>query len=61
MTRPTNFKAWSNLIFRTVAIALGIAVVVLQTLHSAPAETAITLLGLGLFSLALSSLPAKEA
>lgn len=61
MTRPTNFKTWSNLIFRTVAIAMGIAVIVLQTLHSAPVETTITLLGIGLFTLALSTLPAQAA
>ena len=61
MTRPTNFKAWSNLIFRTVAIAMGIAVIVLQTLHSASAETTITMLGVGLFTLALSTLPTQAA
>ncbi len=61
MTRPTSFKAWSNLIFRAVAIAMGVAVIVLQTLHSASAETTITLLGIGLFTLALSSLPDQAA
>ena len=61
MIRPTNQKALTNLIFKGIAIAMGIAVVVLQTLHSASAETTITLLGLGLCSLALSSLASPAA
>jgi energy-converting hydrogenase Eha subunit A len=61
MTRPTNSKAWSNLIFKPIAIAMGIAVVVLQVLGSAPAQTSVTLLGIGLFSLALSSMQSNQA
>jgi hypothetical protein len=56
MIRPMNPKELSKLVFKGIAIAMGIAVVVLQALHSATAETTITLLGIGLTSLALSSL-----
>jgi hypothetical protein len=56
MTRPTNFKDLSRLIFKAIAVAMGIAVVVLQALSASSAETSVTLLGIGLFSLALSSL-----
>jgi hypothetical protein len=61
MTRPTNFKDLSNLIFKGIAVAMGIAVVILQVLGTASAETSITLLGIGLFSLALSSLQSKAS
>jgi hypothetical protein len=60
MSHPTNWKSLSNLVLKAVAVAMGVAVVVLQTMHAAPPETAITLLGLGLFTLALSSLPQPQ-
>ena len=61
MTRLTNRNDLLNLIFKAVAVALGIAVIVLQVLGSATLETAITLLGLGLTSLALSAMMPKAA
>ena len=60
MTRLTNFKTWSNFVLKAIALAMGVAVVVMQILHSATAETAITLLGIGLFCLALSWMQTTE-
>ena len=50
----------ANVIFRAVALAMGIAVVVLSILGALDAQTGVTLLGLGLASLALYSLQEKE-
>ncbi len=61
MTRPTNWTEWSNLVFKAIAVAMGAAVVVLQVLGTASAQNSITLLGIGLFSLALSAMQAKES
>ena len=56
MTRSTDTRSLINLILRAIAVALSIAVIVLQTLHTLTPDTAVTLLGLGLFSLALAAL-----
>jgi hypothetical protein len=61
MIRPTNQKSLVNLILKGIAIAMGIAVVVLQLLGAAPLTTTVTLLGLGLFCLALSSLQTRSS
>jgi uncharacterized membrane protein len=45
-----------NTIFKGVAVAMGIAVIVLNILKTAPADTQLMLLGLGLACLAISSL-----
>ncbi len=50
----------ANMVFRSIALAMGIAVVVLSILGALDAKTGITMLGLGLASLALYSLQEKE-
>jgi hypothetical protein len=45
-----------NLVFKGVAVAMGIAVIVLNILKSAPVDTQLMLLGLGLACLAISAL-----
>ncbi len=56
MTRPTNWKEWSSFVFKAIAMAMGIAVIVQQVLGTTTVANSITLLGIGLFSLALSAL-----
>ena len=46
--------------FKGVALAMGIAVVVLSIMKQLEIESAITMLGIGLTSLAISSLSKKE-
>ena len=43
-----------------VALAMGIAVVVLSIMKQIEMDSAITMLGIGLTSLAISSFPKKE-
>jgi hypothetical protein len=50
-----------NLVFKAVALAMGVAVVVLNTLNAASTNTSITLLGIGLFCLAVASLSRPES
>ena len=45
-----------SLVLRAVALAMGVAVVVLNIMGAAEADTYVTLLGIGLFSLALDAL-----
>jgi len=45
-----------QIIFKAVAVAMGLAVIVLNALGTLSMETAATLLGLGLTALAISSL-----
>lgn len=45
-----------NLVCKAVALAMGVAVVVLGSLKGAPVDTQVTLLGIGLFTLALAAL-----
>ena len=45
-----------TLVLKAVGMAMGVAVVVLSTLKAVPAETSISLLGLGLFALGLALL-----
>ncbi len=54
-TRQSNRKL-VNLILKGVAVAMGIAVVVLQMLGAATVSTLFTLLGIGLFTLSVSAL-----
>jgi len=49
-----------TLVCKAVALAMGVAVIVLGALHAAPVETQVTLLGVGLFGLAITSLDGKE-
>lgn len=46
--------------FKGVALAMGIAVVVLSIMKQIEMDSAITMLGIGLTSLAISSFPKKE-
>jgi hypothetical protein len=48
-------------IFKAVAVALGIAVIILNILGTLSMETAVTLLGIGLAALAISSLQANPS
>ena len=45
-----------GLVLRAVALAMGVAVVVLNIMGAADVDTFVTLLGIGLFSLALDAL-----
>ena len=46
----------STLVFKAVALAMAVASVVLSILDEASVETHVTLLGIGLFALAVASL-----
>lgn len=48
-----------TLTFRAIALAMAVAVIVLSALKAATVETLVTLLGMGLFGLAITSLDAK--
>ncbi len=48
-----SFDSIVNLVLKAVAVAMGVAVVVLSILGTAAPNTLITLLGIGLFTLAL--------
>jgi hypothetical protein len=50
-----NIQSIINLILRGIAIAMGIAAIVLGILGTATVDSLITLLGIGLFSLGLWS------
>lgn len=52
----TNASEIISLVLRAVALAMGVAVVVLGILGAVQAETSIALLGIGLFALALDAL-----
>jgi hypothetical protein len=43
------------LVLKAVALAMGIAVIVLSILHTGSMETLVSLLGFGLFALALAA------
>jgi hypothetical protein len=45
-----------NLIFKAVAVAMGVAVVVLGTMGSLTPQTGMSLLGMGLLALAIAAL-----
>ena len=49
-------KELLDAIFKAVGLALGVAVIVLNTLGSLTVDTAVTLLGIGLTCLAIASL-----
>jgi len=55
-TSSKNVSTIIKSIFRAVAMAMAVAVIVLGILGAAEAETLITLLGIGLFTLALDAL-----
>lgn len=43
-------------VLKSIAVAMGVAVIVLNVLNSLPVNTAITLLGIGLAALAIAAL-----
>jgi len=45
-----------SLALRGVAMAMGVAAVIVSTLQAAPAQTTTVMLGIGLFALALDAL-----
>lgn len=62
-TRPQKklkISAMIDLLFKGVAMAMGIAVVVLSILNALEAHTGILLLGIGLSCIAISSIQSKE-
>ncbi len=50
------YKKIFSLALKGIAVALGVAVIVLNSLHTLDGGTAITLLGLGLTALAINAL-----
>lgn len=50
-----------NLIFKAIALAMGIVVVVLNVLHVADASISTLLLGIGLACLAITQFDSKKA
>ncbi len=44
-----------NLVLRAVALAMGVVTIVLGVLNTAAVQTLVTLLGIGLFALALAT------
>lgn len=50
-----------SLVLRAVALAMGVAVVVLNIMNAAEVDTYIMLLGIGLFSLALDALAGAKS
>lgn len=55
-----KYQGTINLILKAVALGMGVAVVVLGILNAMTAETSITLLGIGLFALALVALQEED-
>ncbi len=49
-----------QLVLRTVALAMGVAVLVLSILGTVPLQTNVTLLGIGLAALAVAALGQSE-
>jgi hypothetical protein len=54
--KTTNAQEISQIVFKAVAMAMGVAVIVLNILGSAEPDTLFFLLGVGLFALGLSAL-----
>ncbi len=59
--RSRNATAIKSLVFRAVALAMAVAAVALSILNAVEAEALITLLGIGLFALALDALDREPA
>jgi hypothetical protein len=55
-TEETEMEKAMNVIFKGIAVAMGVAVVVLSIMGSMSAETGILLLGIGLSALAIDAL-----
>ena len=55
-TSTTNVSAIISLVLRAVAMAMAVAAIVMSILGTVEADTLITLLSIGLFTLALDAL-----
>jgi len=55
-TSTTNVSTIISLVLRAVAMAMAVAAIVMSILGTVDAETLITLLSIGLFTLALDAL-----
>ena len=55
-----NLGALTDLVLKAVALAMGVALVVLGVLDAAPVGTRTLLLGIGLFALALAALQTEN-
>ena len=60
MENKTKVDEVVTLVFKAVALAMAVAVIVLGALGTATVATQVTLLGIGLFGLALASLQQGE-
>ncbi len=56
----SKVKEITNTVFKSIGLAMGVAVVVLSILNQLDAQTSVTMLGMGLVCLALSTLNNKE-
>lgn len=61
MTNPKSIGKIVTIAFKAVAVAMAVAVVVLNALKGVTVETSITLLGIGLFGLAVTSLDKEDS
>lgn len=52
-------KDFKNMIFKSIGLAMGIATLVLNIMKAIESESAVTLLSVGLISLAISELERK--
>lgn len=59
-TSTSNVSAIISLVFRAVAMAMAVAAIVMSILGAADANTIVTLLSIGLFTLALDALDRGE-
>jgi hypothetical protein len=55
-----QYQGTINMILKAVAVGTSVAVLVLGIMNATTAETSITLLGIGLFALALVSLQGSK-
>ena len=60
MENKENVGKIVTLVLRAIALAMSVAVIVLSALKAATTETLVTLLGIGLFGLAIASLGTQE-
>jgi hypothetical protein len=60
MENKTKVDEVVTLVFKAVALAMAVAVIVLGALGTATVATQVTLLGIGLFGLAINSLSQGE-
>lgn len=59
--KPTNHTKLTNLILKTIALAMGIAVIVLTVMDNLEISTSVMLLGIGLTCLAMAQFEKNDA